>query len=134
MKELTEVQEVIENEVVQEVEQVEMTTFEELQQLKKEYEEQTILLAELKKQAQENERAAFNMQLKNEGLEMFGELFNTTDKAKQIEVLKNAVNQLLVQHSYVPSDMAKQDAYDTAIQNGDVQGALKTKFAKFFGM
>lgn len=131
MKELTEVQEVIENEVVQEVE---MTTFEELQQLKKEYEEQTILLAELKKQAQENERTAFNMQLKNEGLEMFGELFDTTDKAKQIEVLKNAVNQLLVQHSYVPSDMAKQDAYDTAIQNGDVQGALKTKFAKFFGM
>jgi len=90
-------------------------------------------LKSLEEQAKIAEQLSFNMVLRNEGLEGFAELFTTNDRTKQVEILKNAINDVLIEKSYVPKDNQRQDEYTTHIKKGNVEGAIKSKFAQFFG-
>lgn len=96
------------------------------------------LIAENKRLQAEQAEIRLNNELSMKNLTPFKSVFSVFENAEstvedKIKALEVATNELLLQHSYVPTETAKQDAYDAAIQKGDVQGALKTKFAKLFG-
>ena len=63
------------------------------------------------------------------GFENIGEL----PINKQVEFIQKAVNEILIQHSYQPKDVAQQDAYAEALQQGDVKKAIDFKFSRLFG-
>lgn len=96
--------------------------------------EQTLAEREqsLAKLEKEMKRTDMITSLASEGLSEFSGLFDLTDTNEQVAFLKNAVNQILVKNSYKPTETATQDEYTQAITNGDVQGALKSKFTNFF--
>lgn len=129
----------VETEVVETVETVETEAIEtdldalilEQQNLLNEREEMQKQMAKLTEQVEQSKKESFNNLLKNEGLEEFASFFEETDKLKQVEILKGAVDAILIKNSYVPQDKAKQDAYDAAINKGDVQGALAQKLSNF---
>lgn len=70
--------------------------------------------------------------LKKEGLDDFVGLFELQTNEERVVFLKNAVNQILVKNSYQPKEVAKQEAYTQAIEEGNVEKALSFKFANLF--
>ena len=90
-------------------------------------------LADLEEKANQAEELSFNMLLQQENLQGFADVFKTSDKNEQLEAIKVAVNQLLMDNTYVPTEKTKEDVYTSAIEQKDVQGAIKSKFAKIFG-
>lgn len=92
------------------------------------------LLEEIQENKKRHAKLQLDFALSREKLDAFIGIEDINDMSndEMVAFLKNAVNEILLQHSYQPKDTAKQDAYDAAIQKGDVQGALKNKFAKFF--
>ncbi|WP_339280944.1 hypothetical protein [Lysinibacillus sp. FSL P2-0066] len=96
---------------------------EENQKLQEQLEEQQV-------QAEKNNLIA---SLNAEGLSQFVGLFDLTTTDDKVAFLKNAVNQILVANAYQPKQQAKQEAYEQAINDGDVNGAIKFKLSKFFG-
>lgn len=131
-------------EVVETVEQVEVETTQEMIDsveestfdLEKYIAERDAMQAELealKQQAENNARNALALNLKNEGLEMFTDMFYETDRSKQVEMFRKGINEFLLTKSYVPEEKARQEQYDVAIQKGDVKGAIASKFSKLLG-
>lgn len=100
-----------------------------LNELEQSLAEREQVLAKLEKQM---ERTNFITSLAEEGLTEFQGLFGITDTNEQVAFIKNAVNQILVKHSYQPKDVAKQEQYTQAIQSKDVESAIGFKFANFF--
>lgn len=91
-------------------------------------------LKQLELNAKKAEEESFAITLRDNGLEGFEGIFKTESKAEQVEILKQAVNDILIAKSYVPKDKINQSEYDSHIQNNDVQGAIKSKFSKLFGI
>ncbi|MEK4700275.1 hypothetical protein MKX47_11815 [Solibacillus sp. FSL R7-0668] len=100
-------------------------------------------LAELQKSIEEKdktldalnvamERTNFTTALAEAELNEFNGLLEITDVNEQVAFIKNAVNQILVKHSYQPSNVAQQEQYTQAINEGNVEKALGFKLANFF--
>lgn len=99
-------------------------------------------LAELQKSIEEKdktldalnvamERTNFTTALAEAELNEFNGLLEITDVNEQVAFIKNAVNQILVKHSYQPSNVAQQEQYTQAINEGNVEKALGFKLANF---
>lgn len=114
------------------IESVEQSTFD-LQAYMTERAEMAKELEALKQQAEINARNALELNLKQDGLEMFTDLFYETDRIKQVEMFRKGINEFLLTKSYVPAEQARQEQYDVAIQKGDVKGAIASKFSKLLG-
>ncbi|MFM9533727.1 hypothetical protein [Lysinibacillus sp. IITD104] len=84
----------------------------------------------MQEQAEKNNLIAT---LNAEGLSHFVGLFDLTTTEERVAFLKNAVNSILVANAYQPKQQAKQEAYEQAINDGDVNSAIKFKLSKFFG-
>lgn len=104
-----------------------------IEKLKADIAERDAKLADLEEKANQAEELSFNMLLQQENLQGFADVFKTSDKNEQLEAIKVAVNQLLMDNTYVPTEKTKEDVYTSAIEQKDVQGAIKSKFAKIFG-
>lgn len=52
---------------------------------------------------------------------------------EQVSIIEQAVNEILASKSFQPKETAKQEAYEEAIANGDVQSAIGFKLSKLFG-
>lgn len=104
-----------------------------VEQLKADLAERDAKLADLEEKARQAEELSFKMLLQQEGLENFTKVFNTTDKHEQLNAIKDAVNQILMDKTYVPTEKTKEDVYTSAIEKKDVQSAIKSKFSKIFG-
>lgn len=140
--EQAQVTEVVETESVEQVEVVETTQemIDSVEQSTFDYEkyiaERDAMQSELealRKQSEINARNALELNLKQDGLEMFTDLFYETDRIKQVEMFRKGINEFLLTKSYVPAEQARQEQYDVAIQKGDVKGAIASKFSKLLG-
>lgn len=106
---------------------------EKAKELVKAYEEREKALEEsLQKLEKEMKRTNYISLLASEGLDEFQGLFDITDVKDQVAFIKNAVNQTLIKHSYQPKDVAKQEQYQKALEEKDVEGAIGYKLANFF--
>lgn len=132
----------MENELTEVVEQEQVTEEgDDITQLKEQVNAISAKLEDQLKQSQEKELElnqtldSINLTaaLGNENLIMFKGLFELTDNEERVAFLKNAVNQILVSNSYQPKSQAKQEQYEQAISNGDVNSAIKFKLSKLFG-
>lgn len=129
VQEVTEVTEVVTQEEVQEDVQNLSSTTEELENAFLKRDEALNELREITKQL---DKTNLTIALRHEGLDVFDGLFECETQEDKINFLKNAVNQILVNHSYKPKDVAKQEQYTQAIENGDVQKAIGFKLSNLF--
>ncbi|MED0665305.1 hypothetical protein P4T04_03140 [Bacillus badius] len=89
--------------------------------------------SELAIEAKEKElfKKEVNLTLKESGLEQFAEIIKVSDADElntTVDVLKKIVNEIKVSTGYVPTEHAKQDAYNTAKSKGDTKGMIKSLF------
>ncbi|MEK5232042.1 hypothetical protein MHB42_09730 [Lysinibacillus sp. FSL K6-0232] len=121
----------------EEVEKVDAEGSEETESLEervaKMQEENQKLLERLEEQQVQAEKNNLIATLNAEGLSHFVGLFDLTTTEERVAFLKNAVNSILVANAYQPKQQAKQEAYEQAINDGDVNSAIKFKLSKFFG-
>lgn len=111
-----------------------LAQIDDIQQKLKELEEQQIENdKQSKKNLQDATRLNLTLKLQENNLEAFDGLFDLEANEDKVEFLQNAVNQILVKHSYQPKEVAKQEQYTQAMEQGDVQKALGFKFSKLFG-
>ena len=111
-----------------------LAQIDEMQQNWKELEEQQIENEkQSKKNLQDATRLNLTLKLQENNLEAFDGLFDLETNEDKVEFLQNAVNQILVKHSYQPKEVAKQEQYTQAMEQGDVQKALWFKCSKLFG-
>lgn len=133
VEEVVEQDEVV-TDVVEEVVEEELSLDEKLNNINTTLEEQ---LKESEQRAleleQKMDKINLTASLTSEKLEIFDGLFDLTSNDDKVAFLKNAVNQILVANSYQPKETAKQEAYDTAINNGDVKSAINFKLSRLFG-
>lgn len=133
VKEVETVEEVQQGEVIEQVQtelEESITQFEqEKKGLLKEIDELKQHIEELNKEV---EKKNLSNLLKENGLGEFTGLFELETNEERVEFLKKAVNNILVKNSYQPKEVAKQEAYTQAIEQGDVQKALGFKFANLF--
>lgn len=117
-------------EVIEQVAEVEESLKERIFKMEAENQKLQEQLEEQQVQAEKNNLIAT---LNAEGLSHFVGLFDLTSNEDKVAFLKNAVNQILVANAYQPKQQAQQQAYDQAISDGDVKGAIGFKLSKFFG-
>ncbi|HWJ80185.1 MAG TPA: hypothetical protein VNR61_19140 [Niallia sp.] len=103
------------------------------EKLDKMIEENMKLQEELTGLNKQMERTNLITSLNKEGLNEFQGLFDLETVEEKVAFLKEVKNQILVSHSYQPKEVAKQEQYTQAIENGDVEKALGFKFSKLFG-
>ena len=138
---LEQVQEIQEVEEVQEVQVEEVdklheelnetvSTFE--QEKKGLLDEINTLKQHIEELNKEVEKKNLSNLLKENGLGEFAGLFELETNEERVEFLKKAVNNILVKNSYQPKEVAKQEQYTQAIEQGDVEKALSFKFANLF--
>ncbi|MEK4628705.1 hypothetical protein MKZ17_10910 [Solibacillus sp. FSL R7-0682] len=128
----TVIEDVVSDEETTEVTDITDDTTKKMEELEKQVAEQNVLMEELQKKAKEAEETSFKMLLQSENLTAFEKLFTAKDKQEQLAILKQGINEVLVAHSYVPTDKAQQDAYSKAIETGDVNTAIRNKLSKLF--
>lgn len=74
--------------------------------------------------------------LKENGLEQFANIIkvkNTDELNEVVKTLSQIVNDIKMSTSYVPTDKAKQNEYDTFAKRGDTKNMIAMKLSKLFG-
>lgn len=134
-EQIVEVVELTQEEQEAKLSQMEKTTEETLNRLKELEEQNSVLSKQIEADLVAKQQEEFNTALESANLESFKGIENLSNLSsdKQVEFIQNAVNQVLLQHSYQPQDVAQQSAYDEAMQIGDINKAIGFKFNKFFG-
>ncbi|MGE7673073.1 hypothetical protein ACQKMV_05725 [Lysinibacillus sp. NPDC094403] len=96
------------------------------------------LLEQIEQQKAELRSFQVDNALKEKGLTSFKSIFDVFAKQdvtvdEQVTAIEQAVNAILMEKAYQPKEVAKQQAYEQAINDGDVNSAIKFKLSKFFG-
>jgi hypothetical protein len=96
------------------------------------------LLEQIERQKAELRAFQIDNELREKGLSPFKSIFDVFAKQEvtvdeQVTAIEQAVNAILMEKAYQPKEVAKQQAYEQAINSGDVKGALNFKLSKFFG-
>lgn len=95
------------------------------------------LLEQIEQQKAELRAFQVDNALKEKGLSSFKSIFDVFTKQdvtvdEQVTAIEQAVNAILMEKAYQPKEVAKQQAYEQAINDGDVNSAIKFKLSKFF--
>ncbi len=96
------------------------------------------LLEQFEQQKAELRSLQVDNALRDKGLTPFKSIFDVFAKQdvtvdEQVTAIEQAVNAILMEKAYQPKEVAKQQAYEQAINDGDVNAAIKFKLSKFFG-
>ncbi|MCT1538430.1 MULTISPECIES: hypothetical protein [Lysinibacillus] len=96
------------------------------------------LLEQFEQQKAELRSLQIDNALRDKGLTPFKSIFDVFAKqdvtvGEQVTAIEQAVNVILMEKAYQPKEVAKQQAYEQAINDGDVNSAIKFKLSKFFG-
>ncbi|MFJ5563636.1 hypothetical protein [Lysinibacillus xylanilyticus] len=96
------------------------------------------LLEQIEQQKAELRSFQVDNALKEKGLSSFKSIFDVFAKQEvtveeQVSAIEQAVYAILMEKAYQPKEVAKQQAYEQAINDGDVKGAIGFKLGKFFG-
>lgn len=91
---------------------------------------------ELELQTELLRKETLNLRLEREGLAVAKDFANdfavTQDVDKQVDMIKQLVNEIKLSIGYVPKEQAKQDEYVARQQKGDAKGMIASKFSKLF--
>jgi|GEM_PF-5370032 len=96
------------------------------------------LLEQFEQQKAELRSLQVDNALRDKGLTPFKSIFDVFAKQdvtvdEQVTAIEQAVNVILMEKAYKPKEVAKQQAYEQAINDGDVKGAIGFKLSKLFG-
>lgn len=95
------------------------------------------LLEQFEQQKAELRSLQVDNALRDKGLTPFKSIFDVFAKQdvtvdEQVTAIEQAVNAILMEKAYQPKEVAKQQAYEQAINDGDVKSAIKFKLSNFF--